>query len=429
MSEAGTPDRDGDEQWLPPRRGGGRAGRRVLQVVLVLLLVPLLYAGSLAVVGAASIDRVPVDGLQGAEGVTNVLVVGSDSREGLTPEERNALTTGGDTGPERTDTILLVQTRGSAVAMLSFPRDMWVERCDGSSQRINTAVQLGGVGCLATTIQQVSGIGIDHVVQVGFGGFVQVVDAVDGVELCLPRAIQDDDAGIDLEAGCQVLGGADALGYVRVRKIDDDLQRIKRQQEFLAALAGEVASPGTLLVPWRGLPTVRAIGESVTTDTGVGPVTMARLALAGRGLASGGAQTVTVPTTPANIDGVAVLLAAPEADGVYASFRDGSVLDLAATGVGSAAPRAETRVVVLNGSRIGGLAGQTGDALETAGYQVSGVGNADPTTRTTVQHPAGLLAEAERLADDVAAALGTRPQVREGADGEALTLVLGTDLQ
>ena len=63
MSEAGTPDRDGDEQWLPPRRGGRRGGRRVLRVVLVLLLVPLLYAGSLAVVGAASIDRVPVDGL------------------------------------------------------------------------------------------------------------------------------------------------------------------------------------------------------------------------------------------------------------------------------------------------------------------------------------------------------------------------------
>ena len=428
VSDAGHPEQPGDEQWLPPTRGGRRR-RRVLRVVLVLVLLPLLYAGSLAVVGAASIDRVAVDGLDGAAGVTNVLVVGSDSREGLSQEERSELTTGGDTGPERTDTILLVQTRGSAVAMLSFPRDLWVERCDGSSQRINTAVQQGGVGCLVRTIQQTSGIGIDHVVQVGFGGFVQVVDAVGGVELCLPRAIADRDAGIDLPAGCQVLGGADALGYVRVRKIDDDLQRIKRQQEFLAALAGEVASPATMLVPWRGLPTVRAIGEAVTTDTGVGPVTMARLAVAARGLASGGAHTVTVPTTATTIDGASVLLASPEAEGVYASFRDGSVLGLAATSVGSAAPRADTRVVVLNGSRVGGLARQTSDALETAGYAIGGVGNADAVTRTAVQHPAGLRAEAERLADDVAAVLGTRPQVREGADGGALTLVLGTDLQ
>ncbi len=187
-------------------------------VVLVLLLLPPVYGVALALHGSNSIERVQVEGLTPAAGTTNILVVGSDSRADLTPEQRNELTTGGDFGDERTDTILLLVTDGSRVGILSFPRDLYVERCDGTAQRINTAVQVGGLSCLARTITATSGIGIDHTVRVSFGGFVEVVEAVGGVEVCLEQAIDDRDAGIDLPAGCQVLQGADALGYVRVRR-------------------------------------------------------------------------------------------------------------------------------------------------------------------------------------------------------------------
>lgn len=420
-----------DAAWMPAVEGGRgprRWGRRLAGVVVVLLLLPLVYATGLALHGSNSIERIPVDGLTPAATTTNVLVVGSDSRAGLTPEERNLLTTGGDFGDERTDTILLLVTDGSRVAILSFPRDMWVKRCDGSSQRINTAVQVGGLGCLAQTITATSGIGIDHAVEVSFGGFVGVVEAVDGVELCLEQPIQDKDAGIDLPSGCQVLDGPDALGYVRVRKIDDDLKRIQRQQQFLSALAEEVASPSTLLVPWRAWPTVGAIGRSLAADEDLGPVELARLGLAARGLATGQVVRATVPTTPQSVNGAAVLVEAADAQAVYSAFRDGSVLNDVQQRRGTAEDRADTRVVVLNGAGVAGAASAAGEALQAAGYPEPRLGNAERTRTTTVQHPPRLQAEAARLADDIAGAVGVRPALRAGAEGDAITLVLGTDI-
>ena len=417
--------------WLAPVTGGRgprRWGRRLAMVVLVLLLLPPVYGVALALHGSNSIERVQVQGLTPAADTTNVLVVGSDSRAALTPQQRNELTTGGDFGDERTDTILLLVTDGSRVGILSFPRDLYVERCDGTAQRINTAVQVGGLSCLARTITDISGIGIDHTVEVSFGGFVEVVEAVGGVEVCLEQPIDDRDAGIDLPAGCQVLQGADALGYVRVRKIDDDLQRIQRQQQFLSALAEEVATPATLLVPWRAWETVGAIGRSLTADEGLGPVELARLGLAARGLATGQVVRATVPTTPETINGAAVLLEAADAQTVYDAFRTGSVLDRIEGGEGAADDRAETRVVILNGAGIGGAAATTASALQQLGYPEPRLGNTDRTRTTAVQHPPQLQAEAARLADDLAGVLGVRPVLRAGAAGDAVTLVLGADI-
>lgn len=420
-----------DASWLPAVTGGSggrRWGRRLALVVVLLLLLPPVYGVALALHGSNSIERVDVSDLIPAPTTTNVLVVGSDSREGLTPERRRELTTGGDFGDERTDTILLVVADGTRVAILSFPRDLYVERCDGSAQRINTAVQVGGLACLAQTITATSGIGIDHAVKVSFGGFVDVVEAVGGVELCLEQPISDRDAGIDLPAGCQVLDGPDALGFVRVRKIDDDLQRIQRQQEFLSALAKEVADPSTLLVPWRAWETVGAMGRSLTADEGLGPVELARLGLAARGLARGQVVRATVPTTPETINGAAVLREAADARTLYDAFRTGAVLDRIQGSTGSADDRADTRVVILNGAGVGGAAATTATALQALGYPEPRLGNAERTRTTTVQHPPQLQAEAARLADDLAGMLGVRPALRTGAEGGAVTLVLGADI-
>jgi LCP family protein required for cell wall assembly len=420
---------DHDTDWLPPTSGGRPRRsrlRRSTVVVAVLLLVPLVYAGALAVHADTSISRIEVDGLQAhTGGPLNTLVVGSDSRAELTPEERRELSTGGEVG-ERTDTILLLSVQDGRAAMLSFPRDLWVERCDGSEQRINTAVQLGGVGCLADTIQQLSGIPVHHAISVSFVGFRDVVDAVGGVELCLPRAIQDDDAGIDLPSGCQTLDGRQALGYVRVRKIDNDLKRIERQQGFLKALAGEVASPSTLLNPVRTWRTVGEVGQAITADEELGLLDLTRLAWGGRGIASGQVVTATVPTRSGNVGAAAVEFATDEAPVLFASFRDGTVLDGAAGG--EPIDRSEVELDVLNGAGIAGAAGQTADALRGVGYQVADVGNAADTSVTTIVHPAGDDAAAAQLAADVEAAVGLRPELEPREDVDRIVLILGRDL-
>lgn len=276
----------------------------------------------------ALLERQEVGALARSSSPLHVLVTGSDSRAGLSEEERRELTTGSASG-ERTDTILVVTVKGSDVGVLAFPRDLLVTRCDGSVGRINAAIGVGGPTCLVQTVSAVSGLPIHHHVAITFGGFRDVVDAVGGVTLCLDRAIVDRSAGIDLPAGCQTLDGVDALGYVRVRKIDSDLQRIERQQDFLRALARELVDPTLLVRPWRVVAIVRGLSGALTVDRDLGPVGFARLAIGLRALAAGDAVMATVPTVSATTSAGASVLRArdAEAQALYASFADGSVLD------------------------------------------------------------------------------------------------------
>jgi LCP family protein required for cell wall assembly len=302
---------------------------RVLRAALGLLLVL-----AIAVPGAVLLllPRERVDGLASSGppvggGPLHVLVTGSDSRADLTAEERIALTTG-SAGGERADTILLLTIDGGRVGMLSFPRDLAVERCDGSVGRINGALPIGGPTCLVETVQRLSGIRAHHHVTVTFGGFRDVVDAVGGVELCLDRPIRDRSAGIDLPAGCQVLDGADALGFVRVRKIDSDFARIARQQQFLRALARELTDPTLLVRPWRLVPTVLGASRAVTVDQRLGPVDLVRIAVGMRVVASGDAVNATVPADGFTSSAGAALLRVrtAEADRLFAGYADGSAL-------------------------------------------------------------------------------------------------------
>jgi LCP family protein required for cell wall assembly len=266
-----------DQSWGPTVSGGGRrVARRVPKILLVVLLVVLLGLGGLAVWLNAQIPREDVDGLARGGSPMHVLVVGTDSREDLTREEQMELGVGG-VGGERADTIFVMSIRGGDVALLAFPRDLWVQRCDGSVGRINVAIEAGPT-CMVETVRDLSGLEINHFMRITFGGFVELVDAVGGVEMCLDEAISDRDAHIDLPAGCQTLEGTDALGYVRVRKIDDDLQRIQRQQQFVQALAREVASPATLFNPLRLYRLGDEAGEAVSLDDRIGPIGLARLA-------------------------------------------------------------------------------------------------------------------------------------------------------
>ena len=261
--------------------------------------------------------------------VVNVLIVGSDSRDELTAEQRKELGTGDFEG-NRTDTMMVVQMdpRREAPAVLSFPRDLLVERCDGSDGRINEAFAIGeadgsgGPTCLIRTVTGLTGIPIHHYLQMDFLGFVDVVNAVGGVPLCLGRPLVDEDANIDLEAGCQTLTGQEALGFVRVRKVDSDLGRIQRQQRFLAALADRATSPAIALNPLRAKGLIDTGSRAVQADDGLSVGLMRSMATTFDSAEESAMDMRTVPTMGQTIDGVAYLVAQEEpAEQLYAAFR------------------------------------------------------------------------------------------------------------
>jgi LCP family protein required for cell wall assembly len=415
-------DGSGGGDWGPSveRAGRPRRARRLLRLVLLLVLILLLVVPFLL---ARQIPRTPVDGLASGGSPIHVLVAGSDSREGLTREEQRALSTGSADvfDGERTDTVFVMTIDGGDVALLSFPRDLWVPRCDGTTGRLNVAQSIGGPSCLVETIREVSGIPISHYLGISFGGFVAMVDAVDGVELCLEEPINDRDAGIDLPAGCQVLEGPDALGYVRVRKIDNDLQRIQRQQRFVQALAGELTEPSTLLNPVRLWSVGGSVGSAVIADDDLGPLDMARLGRGVRGLAGGNAPTFTVPADPGRTAGGAdvLYLRESEAEALFSRFRDGSVL----ADMGDALAPADIRVSVTNGAGAPGLAGRVAELLDGRGYDIAEVGNADGRETTAVQYPPGSNAQAQRLLNDLPAGA----TLEESREVTTVTVTLGRD--
>lgn len=416
---------DVDQNWGPSveQRARNRRWPRVLALVLVVLLV---LAAVFPVWSSRQVSRVEVSDLAASGQPLHILVVGSDSRADLTPEERRELGVGGAEG-DRADTIFVMTIQGGDVALLSFPRDLWVERCDGTMGRINAAPAIDGPGCLVRTVRDASGIDVHHYVEVTFGGFVDVVDAVGGVELCLEEAISDRDANIDLPAGCQVLDGPDALGYVRVRKIDNDLMRIQRQQQFVQALAREVASPSTLANPFRLASLVRETGEAVTVDEQMGPITMARVALGMRGLGAGAVTTHTVPVEPRTTAGGAAVLdvRTAEAEPLFSAFRSGAILAQIEDRDDDepALDPADIQVTVLNGAGVSGLAATVRDDLADRGFDVVEIGNADPRETTVVQHPPGQAAEAQLVADATPGAGG----LEESSALTTIRVVLGND--
>ena len=185
---------------------------------------------------------------------TTWLLVGSDSRQGLTPEQQAELATGGDIGNGRTDTILLVHVPGlgsdTPTTMVSIPRDSYVEIPGYGEDKINAAFALGGAPLLAQTVEQATGMRLDHYAEIGFDGFAVMVDAVGGVTMCPTEPVSDPLAGIELPAGCQKLDGRSALGFVRTRATPRaDLDRMVNQREFMSALMHRSASPAVLREP------------------------------------------------------------------------------------------------------------------------------------------------------------------------------------
>jgi len=175
----------------------------------------------------------------------NYVIVGSDSRANFDPEASDGQLSGTDPGCQCSDTLMVLRRDPDAgAALLSIPRDLWVEIPGHGRHKINAAYGYGPA-TVVDTIESNLGIQIDHYVEIDFAGFVQLVDAIGGVEVCVPNLARDTHTGMKLEAGCHVLNGVDALSYARSRYyeefVDDewqddqrfDLGRIDRQQRFI----------------------------------------------------------------------------------------------------------------------------------------------------------------------------------------------------
>ncbi len=236
-----------------------------------------------------------------------------------------ALRTGKAEG-KRTDTIMVlyVPTEGRP-AIISVPRDSYVEIPGIGANKINAAYAEalgGGPATLVRTFEQASGVRIDHYVEIGFAGFVDIVDAVGGVELCPEEAMEDPKAGLDIEAGCQVMDGPTALGYVRTRATPRaDLDRIQRQREFFSALIQQATAPSTLFNPFRSIPLVLSGTSTFSVDEGDSLMDLAWLALAMRD--SPATTAVPVGSTPTLDVGSVVLWDEARAEEMFAAMREG----------------------------------------------------------------------------------------------------------
>ncbi|REF37496.1 LCP family protein [Thermasporomyces composti] len=313
-----------------PRRRRGIPWFRVLTLLVLTYLVVLVAVPILAWNRVDKVPFAPTGDRPADSSGTNYLLVGSDSREGLTPEERVRLGTG-SAGGRRTDTIMLlhVPSFGGPPVLISIPRDSYVPIPGRGRNKINAAFAYGGPQLLTETVENVTGLRVDGYIEIGFGGFVEVVDSLGGVEMCLPKPVKDEKAHIDLPAGCQDLDGPNALGYVRARYFDPkgDLGRVERQRQFLSAVMAKTLSPSTILNPIRYTSVGLATGDALTVGEDTGIVDAARFALAMRTISSGKGVTLTVPIenpayrTPV---GSAVKWDSSKALALFRALRDGN---------------------------------------------------------------------------------------------------------
>ncbi|MFF8906798.1 LCP family protein [Streptomyces olivaceoviridis] len=262
----------------------------------------------------------------------NILLIGSDTRAGAGNGKY-----GKDAGTERSDTTILLHLaadRHSATAV-SLPRDLMVDipgcgqkdgrRSDPVFAMFNHAFQVGGSACTIRTVEKLTGIRIDHHVVLDFSGFKEMVDAVDGVEVCLKEPVDDKAAKLKLPAGKVRLDGEQALGFVRARKSlgnGSDTERMERQQRFLGALVNKVQSGDVLLNPVKLYPVLDAATSSLTTDPELASLRgLYQLVRGLRDIPTERVQFLTVPRESYVYDANRDQLVEPQAETLFARLR------------------------------------------------------------------------------------------------------------
>lgn len=366
----------------------------------------------------------------------NVLLIGSDQRNGANANY------GRDVG-ERSDTMILLHLSpgGGKAVGISFPRDSMVQlpQCKSASGHmipahlgmINESFNNGGAGCTWRTIETLTGIRIDHFAKVDFSGFKRVVDALGGVEICLPKKVADKQSKLYLSAGRHVVKGEQALAYVRMRhSLGDgsDLGRIKRQQKFLGAVVKKATSNGTLTDPSKMLSFLDAATKSVTTDKDFTIDEMKKVAGSVQGMSAGKVQFITVPWTAYAPDPNRIAWKQPDANDLFAAIRNDNQVQSAAPVKKVKLQPSQVKVQVLNGTTTPGLAGRAGDQLKARGYQVVKVGTLTGTkpTHTEVRYGSGADQQAAALAQVIP---GAKTVAGQNTPAGTVDLVLGPDWQ
>jgi LCP family protein required for cell wall assembly len=270
---------------------------RVLLILLLLFILWLVAVPAYAWTQIARVDAAPSGQRPADQPGKTFVLVGSDSRAGLSRAEQRRLGTG-STGGQRTDSIMLIYLPpGGKSALISIPRDSYVDIPGHGKNKINAAYAFGGPDLMVQTIERNTKLRVDGYMEIGFGGFVNVIDALGGIRMCLPDAIKDRDSHLDLRKGCQTLSGVAALGYVRMRKADPrgDLGRVERQREMLAAVADKAASPATVLNPVRYWNFCMATADAIKLGRDTSLPETVLLALAMKQISGGDGLTLTVP--------------------------------------------------------------------------------------------------------------------------------------
>ena len=268
----------------PPPASGRKKRRFRVRYVFLVLLVWLAYLVIVPVLSWRQVDKVdwePEGARPDDQPGTTYLLVGSDSRAGLSKEERKELNTGNAAGG-RTDTIMLLHTGSGPNLLLSIPRDSIVDIPGHGTTKINAAYAFGEAPLLVETIEQNTGIRIDDYVEIGMGGVAGLVDAVGGIEVCPKENMKDKLAGLDIKKGCQEVDGTTALAYARSRHASatGDIDRVRRQREVVAAVGSAVLSPWSVLNPVRYWKLNHEIPDFFAFGDGMGPVRSAMWATA-----------------------------------------------------------------------------------------------------------------------------------------------------
>jgi LCP family protein required for cell wall assembly len=376
----------------------------------------------------------------------NILVFGSDSRVGLTRRQQLILHVGSQ-GCGCSDTIMVVHISPGRhrVVVLNIPRDTMVpvyacaagpgyagQAADPQGLvQINLTLARGGPSCLYKTVEQTTGIHIDHFIQLEFTGVVKVVDDVGGVNVCVPQNISDPNSGLHITAGEHHIDGLTFLEFWRARySIADgsDLKRIDRDDLLLAEMLRGIISSGLLSSPTRLLPVVDDAARAIyATDAGLTQTDLLHIAESLRGLSSNNVQFIEAITQPYPPEPAQVELVQPGDAQLFSAIAHDVALPKKKkpASAGPTVPPAEVKVTVMNGTTEQGLAADTATALASRGFQLAGTpGNAAASAGSVVEYPsAAELPAARTLAAQVTGATLRRDP---GVSAGTVVLILGS---
>ena len=428
----------------PPAGGPGRPRkrRRVIRWIVLGLVLVLLGTGGYAfynyqrfVSGVTTVDVIgeTADDYDGP--AQNILLVGDDHRpDGATAEDLAKLGTEDDGGGVATDTMMVmhIPADGSSATLISFPRDSWVDVPGFGKNKLNAAFSLGGgasgdnVGgakLLIETIQNLSGLTIDHYVRVSLLGFYNIAEALGPIDVCLNNAVNDPYSTLNLPAGISTLNAQQALSFVRQRHglPNGDLDRQVRQQYFLSMEARKILSAGTLLNPGKLGNVLDAMSGAIETDSGLN---FLELASQVRNLNADNIHSATIPilgTPTISVGNSRISVVEVDTDAIPA-FIDDLIGEPSAYETAVAAAVTDVSVSVVNSGGTAGAAAAATDVLAGLGFVTDEAASGTLQAATTIEYPAGQEAAAKAVAAYLPGAAAV-----ESADVTGVTVVLGSD--